>query len=142
MKRDQSRLRHELRRLEAARESYVNQILAERGPLRRGSFVTVWRKCGKPTCHCAKGSQGHPGKYLSRPQGKYTYVPSSQHVRVAQEAERYRRFRQARAMLAKLTQQALAIIDALEQELQSTAPVGGQKKKRQRARRQPGGQQG
>jgi hypothetical protein len=30
----------------------------------RGSLVTRYRRCGKPTCHCAKG-QGHgPAHYL------------------------------------------------------------------------------
>jgi hypothetical protein len=142
MKRDQSHLRQELRRLEASRELYVSRILAERGPLRRGSFVTVWRKCGKPGCHCAQGSQGHPGKYLSLPPGRHIYVPSSEHVRVAEEAEHYRRYRQARAMLAKLTQQALEVIDELEQALQSTEPVGGRKQKRPRAGHKPRGTKG
>ena len=143
MKRDQSRLRRELRRLEGSRTVHLESILDARGPLRRGAFVTVQRKCGKPNCRCAKG-EGHPAKYLSVKEGGRTrmiYVSSSQEVQVAKEAEQYRRFRQARAMLAKLTRQALAVIDELEQALQATQKIGG-RKKRQRARRKPGGQKG
>ena len=30
-----------------------------------GSLVLSHRRCGKPTCHCAKGGEGHPIWYLS-----------------------------------------------------------------------------
>ena len=136
MKRDQSRLRRELRRLEESRTVHLDSILGTRGPLRRGAFVAVQRKCGKPNCRCARG-EGHPAKYLSVKEGGRTrmiYVPSAQEVQVAEEADRYRRFRQARAMLAKLAKQVLAVIDELEQELQTTKKIGGRKKRRRRTR--------
>lgn len=69
------------------------------------------------------------------------YVPSSQEVQVAQEAEQYRQYRQARAMLAKLDHQALAVIDELEQALQTAQQIGG-RTKRQRTRRKTGDKQG
>jgi len=31
-----------------------------------GSLVAVYRKCGKPTCHCATGAKHGPVWYLSR----------------------------------------------------------------------------
>ena len=31
-----------------------------------GSLVTVYRKCGKPTCHCATGEKHGPVWYLSQ----------------------------------------------------------------------------
>ena len=136
MKRNHSRLRRELRRLEESRTVHLDSILSARGPLRRGAFVTVQRKCGKPNCRCAKG-EGHPAKYLSVKESGRTrmiYVTSSQEVQVAEEAEQYRRFRQARAMLANLTRQALAVIDELELALLATQKNGGRKKKRRRTR--------
>ena len=30
-----------------------------------GSLVLSHRRCGKPTCHCARGGEGHPIWYLS-----------------------------------------------------------------------------
>ena len=34
--------------------------IAKLGPMRRGSLVSIYRKCGKPNCHCAvPGSPGH-----------------------------------------------------------------------------------
>jgi hypothetical protein len=30
----------------------------------RGSLVTRYRRCGKPTCHCAKGDGHGPARYL------------------------------------------------------------------------------
>ena len=143
MKPDKSRLRQELRRLEEARSTYIERIMATRGPLRRGAFVTVERKCGKPNCRCARG-EGHPAKYLSVKEGGKTrmiYVPKSEEVEVAKEAEQYRQYRQARAMLAKLNRQALAVIDELEQALETTEKIG-ERKKRRRSHRKGGGKKG
>ena len=30
-----------------------------------GALILSHRRCGKPTCHCARGGQGHPIWYLS-----------------------------------------------------------------------------
>ena len=41
--------------------------------LRPGSLVEMRRKCGKPTCHCARpGDPGHPGWALMRRVGGKT----------------------------------------------------------------------
>jgi len=87
--------------------------------MRRGSFVTLRRKCGKPTCHCADG-EGHPAKYLSlSEEGKtrLVYVGSAEELGVAETSGRYREFRGNRAELAKLSQQVLKLIDELEARL-------------------------
>jgi len=134
MKRDKSRLRQMLRRTEETRSDFVGKILDERGILRRGSFVTVHRKCGKPNCHCATG-EGHPAKYLSVKEGGKTrmiFVPSSAAMKVEEEAGRYRRFRQARAELAKLAKQSMEIIDELEQALETTKEIPGRRKTKKR----------
>lgn len=47
-----------LPQLEAQRADLFRQ-LAALGDFRRGSITTTSGKCGKPTCHCAKG--GDPG---------------------------------------------------------------------------------
>jgi hypothetical protein len=43
--------------LEAERSKILRQFTAL-GDLRPGSICAVTRRCGKPTCHCAKG-EGH-----------------------------------------------------------------------------------
>lgn len=126
---DPSRLRQRIKRSEEAREGFVRTILRERGPLRRGAFVSVKRKCGKPNCRCADG-EGHPAKYLSiKEQGRtrMVYVPSRLEVQVAAEAARYRRFRRARAALAKLAAESLALIDELERALLTTGELTTQR---------------
>lgn len=127
MNRDKSRLRQQLRQAEGSRSIHLQKILSERGPLRRGAFVVVQRKCGKPNCHCATG-EGHPAKYLSVKEGGRTrmvYIPSHLEVRIAEEAERYRSFRQARAAMAKLARQSLELIDELERALRTTRKIAG-----------------
>ena len=139
MKKDQSRLRQQLRRTEESRRAHIQRILAEKGPLRPGAFVTVMRKCGKPNCHCATG-EGHPAKYLSVKEGGRTrmiYIPDHLEVEVEDESRRYRGFRRARAELAKLARRSLEIIDELEQSLRTTEKLGGSKKKGRSASRKP-----
>ena len=136
MKQDHSTLRKELRRIEQARWDHVALILAMRLPLRRGSLVTVNRRCGKPGCHCADGD-GHPAKYLSqKAQGKtrMIYVSKAVEVRVAEETERYRLLRRARARLAALSQRSLEMIDQIEQALTATDEITGRKMRKKRPR--------
>ena len=43
----------------ARRRRSIQDQLAALGELRPGSLTPRWRKCGKPSCHCA--AQGDPG---------------------------------------------------------------------------------
>lgn len=122
MKTDLSRLRQEILRVEEARAPIVDMLLEVRDALLRGSFVTLRRKCGKASCHCAEG-EGHPAKYLSIKQGGRTrliYVGAADELRVADATRRYRSFRESRAALAKLSGLVLELIDRLEQALTET----------------------
>jgi hypothetical protein len=119
MKRDASRLRQALLQTEQARAPHIEALLAVRDPLRRGSLVTVRRKCGKPTCHCVDG-EGHPAKYLSLKEGGRTrmvYVGPVEEVALSQANDRYREFRERRAALAMLSKQVLDLIGEIEEAL-------------------------
>lgn len=125
MEQDNDRLRQEIQHIEEARAAHLHRILSEYGALRRGAFVIVHRKCGKPNCHCATG-KGHPAKYLSIKEGGRTrmvFIPDSLAETVAEEAERYRKFRKSRAALAKLARQSLELIDRLERGLQTAQEI-------------------
>jgi hypothetical protein len=131
MKTDPSQIRQRIRRLEDSLGSLVAQLLAERGPLRRGSFVTLHRKCGKATCHCAHGP-GHPAPYLStRHEGRTRLFYLTREIRdqVAEEAGRYRAFRQRRAVLAQRMRAILTSVDELAQALENPEPLVGKKGK-------------
>lgn len=120
-----SRIRQQLRQTEEARRSHVEVILGSE-PLVEGSFVTLGRKCGKPTCRCATGEK-HYSRFLSRSvegRTQLIYVRSSDEVEVGLKAERYRRLRQARAELMKLSARTAALTDGLEQALAEPYPAG------------------
>jgi hypothetical protein len=39
-------------------------LISEVGDFRRGALNMVWRKCGKPSCQCARpGHRGHGPQY-------------------------------------------------------------------------------
>ena len=121
-----SRLRQLIRAAEDERRQHVDAILSVLPPIRSASFVSVHRKCGKSTCHCATG-QGHLTTYLSfKDKGKtrMIYVPEHLRDRIAREADGYRRLRRHRVALAKLAQRTLGLIDALQEGLETWEPVG------------------
>jgi hypothetical protein len=129
-----SRLRQQLTRTEEQRDRHLAQILQTRLRMIRGSFVVLGKKCGKPNCRCATG-ETHPTSYLSiSEEGRRRMV----HVRVAdvvgvrEAADRYRRFREARAALAGLSADLLALVDALQECLVDAYPPSspGERKSR------------
>jgi hypothetical protein len=83
--------------LSRKREEIRNQ-LASVGDLRPGSLVGRYRRCGKPTCHCAKdGAEGHgpswslthaiKGKTVTR------IIPAEAVDRTKAQLAEYERFR-------------------------------------------------
>ena len=118
-----SRARQQLLRSEDERRAHIEQLLGV-DVLVEGSFVTLGRRCGKPTCHCATGEK-HYSKFLSRSEAGRTrlvYVPSGDELDIARKAELYRRFRQARAKLMKLSAETAEWADALQEALTETYP--------------------
>lgn len=125
MKANISRLRQQIREVEESRAAHIQGVLQQKGSLRSGSLVTIRRKCGKPTCHCATGD-GHPSVYLSTKQEGKTrmvYVSANCLETVTRQAHSYRRLRKHRAFLAKLAQKSLQLIDRLQTMLQTTEPI-------------------
>jgi hypothetical protein len=135
-----SQLRHQIRRTEHARQRQVDRLLrAEEMVV--GSFVTLGRKCGKPSCRCASGEL-HYSKFLSRSEEGRTrliYVRSADEVDVAQKAEQYRRFRKARAELMKLATQTAELADQLHAELTVPYPPPNRAPGYRRRRKSRGG---
>lgn len=133
-----SRVRQELKQTEEARRSQVEVILNSEA-LVDGSFVTLGRKCGKPTCRCATGEK-HFSKFLSRSvegRTQLTYVPSADEVEVARKAERYKGLRQARAELMKLSARTAALADSLQKELTEPYPPEVSSTPRRKPRSKP-----
>jgi len=138
---DTSRLRREILRIEKEHDERIETVLGERGPMIRGSFVRQGRRCGKPTCRCARGEL-HEAALLTASEegrGRSIHVPREEQARVEERAGRYRSFRRARADLVSLGRRLLRAVDELQRAL--TEPYlpgdrGG--KRRQRSRRKEG----
>ena len=117
--------------MEETRAPHIRALLEAREPMRRGSFVTLHRKCGKPTCHCAD-DMGHPAKYLSLKNAGRTrlvYVGPAEEVAFAETNSRYRRFRDNRTTIAKLSKEVLSLIRRLEVALVLPDPKSAQSKR-------------
>lgn len=122
-----SRVRQGIVRVESERERQLELILAERGPLVRGSVVQRRRRCGHAQCHCATEGSLHVSAYLSvAVEGKTqpTDLPAADEQHVREASERYRRFRRARTRLVELTAEQLQLVDRLGNLLLEAYPPG------------------
>jgi len=119
-----SRLRQQLRTLAERRWQRLQQLLALRGGLIRGSFGVRARICGNPGCRCAQGER-HESRYLSAKvdgRTRLVHVPASDELRVAQGVARYQRWRHTRNEIAQLDVEQLQLIDELGHELLEAYP--------------------
>ena len=93
------------------------RTMTSQGPLTPGSFYLLRRKCGKPSCRCARG-QLHALWVLTRSekgQHKLYTVPPAQRAEVRQRAAAWRRYQRARARLVQQLRTLLALADQLAQ---------------------------
>lgn len=111
-----SALRQQLWRLHAALGRLLRTMTSQ-GPLTPGSFYLLRRKCGKPSCRCARG-QLHAVWVLTRSEnGKHKLypVPPAQRALVRQRAAAWRRYQRARARLVQQLSTLLAVADQIAQ---------------------------
>lgn len=115
MSQDLSKLRQQIYKLQREHTRLVQRMLKSRGMV-KGSVVTLARRCGKPGCKCNRGEK-HKSKYLSISEGGKTrmvYLKPGMEIKVEEAAERYRRFRSARARLVKVQKEVLNLFNQLE----------------------------
>jgi hypothetical protein len=96
--------------LQLQRDQLKSQ-LSKIGEMRPGSLVARFRKCGKPSCRCAKkGAQGHGPSYsLTHPVAGKTVtriIPAGPAVeQTRQQLEEYHHFRQLVQQLLSVSEQ-------------------------------------
>ena len=100
------------------------RLLTAQAELIPGSFYLLRRKCGKPSCRCARGHL-HTTWVLTRSesgQHKLYPVPPQERARVRRLAAAWKRSQKARAKLLKLNAQLLALADEIVQNQQVDWP--------------------
>ena len=104
----------DLATLESARSKLLQQFLSL-GDLRPGSITAVIRRCGKPSCHCAKPHDpGHDPQFrLTRRTAGKTVTetfPNPTALRKAQqEIAEFHRFQQLSEELVSMNQKICAL---------------------------------
>lgn len=99
--------------LEALRlkRDQLTTAIAQLGDMRPGSLVPRFRKCGKPSCHCAKkGDPGHGPSYsLTHPVAGKTItriIPAGSAVDLTRrQLQEYHRFRELIQQLLVVSEQ-------------------------------------
>lgn len=100
------------------------RIMTSQGQITPGSFYLLRRKCGKPTCRCARG-QLHAVWVLTRSEaGKHKLytVPPEQRGLVRQRAAAWRRYQRARARLLQQVSALVALADQIAETQQVDWP--------------------
>jgi hypothetical protein len=113
----------------------LKTAIARVGDMRPGSLVARFRKCGKPTCHCAKkGAQGHgPSFSVTHPVAGKTVtriIPAGAAVeRTREQLAEYHRYRH-------LSQQLIAVSEQIcDLQLRQSAPEDNKKNRARRTAR-------
>ena len=130
-----SRARQHLREVAARLDAHVETLLAERGPVVKGLFQMNATRCGNPNCKCSRGEL-HPTAMLviaEKGKRKNLYVPLGDRPEIQRRSQRYRKLRQSRAEIVKLSKEILKLTDSLL-ELLSEPYVPEPKRKRSSAR--------
>lgn len=97
-----------IQKLEQQRDELKRQLAAI-GDMRQGSLVERYRRCGKPTCHCAReGAEGHgPSWSLTRAvEGKTVtrIIPAEAVERTRDQMAEFQRFRQLTRELIEINE--------------------------------------
>lgn len=120
------------------KRDHLRAQLAEVGDMRPGSLVERYRKCGKPSCHCArKGAPGHGPSYsLTHPVKGKTVTriiplgPAVEHTR--RQIAEYQRFR-------TLVRELVAVNEKLcDLQLRPAEDPSSEEVKKNSSRRVPG----
>jgi len=113
----------------------LKAMIAQIGDMRPGSLVPRFRRCGKPTCHCAqKGAKGHGPSYsLTHAVAGKTVtriIPTGDAVdRTREQLAEYHRFR-------NLAQQLTAVSEQIcDLELRRVQPADNKKNRARRPAR-------
>jgi len=108
-----------------AKGQELKAALMQVGEMRPGSLVESYRKCGKPTCHCARrGDRGHgPLWMVTREREGKTItkaIPAGPAVeRTRAQIEEYRKFR---SLTRDWVHTSERICDARLEEFKTAAP--------------------
>lgn len=94
------------------REDWLAELVEAAEHMLWGSLQEVYRRCGRPGCHCATGEKHGPAFYLSRSEqgrSRLIYVPDALHDDVERGVEAYRRYRELGKRLAEANERALGL---------------------------------
>jgi hypothetical protein len=98
-------------------ESIVDALMQTRSMV-KGSFSTVYRKCGKPTCWCADAAQGgHVSTRITWNESgisRTRTVNEADRKRLHDATESYRKYRQGRRELRIQVRRLEELLDKLE----------------------------
>ena len=122
----------------AERRGALCQALAAIGAFRPGTLQARYRRCGKPTCHCAReGDPGHGPKWvLTRTVGgrrrNWTIPEAAVGETRAQVAE-YRRFRELTAELVEVSEELCHVRLTAGRDADAAAKKGASRKPSRRS---------
>ena len=107
-----------IQQLERQRQTLIEALL-HTPPMIRGSFGTVYRKCGKPNCWCAQGT-GHPLTRITwtqKARSRTQVIPAEDVAWIETMTHNYKRFRKNRQALRALERQINTVVDELEAKI-------------------------
>lgn len=115
----------------------LKEVAAATEQMLWGSLGAVYRRCGKPSCHCVSGEKHGPVFYLTRNEGGHTrntYVPPQLHEEVVAGVAAYKRYRELGQEIAEANARRLGLGKKRRRRAdgQTTAPAAQSLRNRHR----------
>jgi hypothetical protein len=110
---------NKLKKIEKQRSVLLSELQLI-GHMIRGTYVETHRKCGKPTCWCAKDSKGHPSYQISwtkDAKSRSKAIPREDISWIKEMTGNYRKWRTIRSNIRKLEEESRTLIDKSENDI-------------------------
>ncbi len=110
---------NKLKKIEKQRSVLLSELQLI-GHMIRGTYVETHRKCGKPTCWCAKDSKGHPSYQISWTKDAKSRSKAIHREDISWIKEMtgdYRKWRIIRSNIRKLEEELRTLIDKSENDI-------------------------
>lgn len=121
-----SQLRQALLRLAGEIRGLIEPFFSDK-PVIKGTVYELKRRCGKPSCKCARGELHARMVVSASEEGKtrLQVIPRGFLVEVEDKVRRYQELRQVRARLGEIHRKMLEVMDEMEaMRREEVAPLG------------------
>ncbi len=110
---------NQYKKLKTEKSGLIKELKAIKRMI-RGTYVETHRKCGKPTCRCAREIEGHPSYQISWTKdgrSRSKAIPKDDIPWIKEMTDNYKKWRSLRSNIRKLADEERTLFDLEEEKI-------------------------